>query len=103
MQAVELAVQQAAVELVMQMDTYRKELEALEVNADYVELYLDKNRALYELEVASDFGDAVIKTSQHILDRLQASLNYALTEARLAALQGQWLKSSPTHSTGRTE
>lgn len=103
LQAIELSIRHVALELLMQLDTLKKNLEALQISSDYSELYLDKNRALYELEVASDFGDAVIKVSQVILDRLQVSLDYALTEARLAALQGEWLEPSTTDSTGRNE
>ncbi len=92
LQMAELSIRQAAVELVMQLEALKADLEAQQVSADYSELYLDKNRALYELEVASDFGDAVVRVSSVILKKLETLLDYALTEAQLAALQGEWLK-----------
>lgn len=103
LQVTELSVRQAAVELVMQLETYKADLEAQQVSEDYTELYLDKNRALYELEVASDFGDATVRVSQVILKKLQTLLDYALTEARLAALQGEWLKPSSSQSISEGE
>ena len=51
LQMTELSIRQAAVELVMQLETLRADIEAQQVSADYSELYLDKNRDFYELEV----------------------------------------------------
>ena len=99
LQNAELSIRQLALELVMQLEVIKADLEAQQISADYSELYLDKNRALYELEVASDFGDATVRVSSVILNRLQSRLDYALTEARLAALQGEWLSSSASVQT----
>jgi outer membrane protein TolC len=89
LRAMELAVREQAAEQLLLLDSLKADLEALQISEDYGELYLDKNRALYELEVASDFGDAVVRVSRVILNLLRSELNYALAEARLAALMGK--------------
>ena len=89
MRLVELSVRQTAAELSIQLNTIKDELVTLEVSEDYGEFYLDKNRALYELEVASDFGDAMVRVSEVDYKKTKALLSYALIEAKLLALQGE--------------
>lgn len=86
---IELAVRESVMELVLKLETLKADLQAQQVSEEYGELYMDKNRALYELEVASDFGDAVVRVSKVILKKLQTKLDFLYTEAQLAALQGQ--------------
>ena len=76
-------------EQLLRLETLKADMEAQQVSEEYGELYMDKNRALYELEVASDFGDAVVRVSKVILKKLQTKLDFLATEAQLAALQGQ--------------
>jgi outer membrane protein TolC len=85
----ELAAREQATDLWLQLETLgvrRQELDALE---DYQELYLDRSRALYELEVTSDLGDAMTKTSEVRLAQAQAEFDLALTWARLDLLRGK--------------
>jgi len=86
---IELAVRESVMELVLKLETLKADMQAQQVSEEYGELYMDKNRALYELEVASDFGDAVVRVSKVILKKLQTKLDFLATEAQLAALQGQ--------------
>ncbi len=86
---IELAVRESVMELVLKLETLKADLQAQRVSEEYGELYMDKNRALYELEVASDFGDAVVRVSKVILKKLQTKLDFLYTEAQLAAIQGQ--------------
>ncbi|MBT8439758.1 MAG: TolC family protein [Gammaproteobacteria bacterium] len=86
---IELAVRESVMELVLRLETLKADMQAQQVSEEYGELYMDKNRALYELEVASDFGDAVVRVSKVILKKLQTKLDFLATEAQLAALQGQ--------------
>jgi len=86
---IELAVHESVMEQVLRLETLKADMEAQQVSEEYGELYMDKNRALYELEVASDFGDAVVRVSKVILKKLQTRLDFLATEAQLAALQGQ--------------
>lgn len=63
--------------------------EETQTRMDYRELYLDRSRALYEMEVSTDLGDAMIVSSQ--ARQRQADLEYRLllNWARLNALRGQ--------------
>jgi outer membrane protein TolC len=87
----ELAVRESVMELVLKLETLKADMQAQQVSEEYGELYMDKNRALYELEVASDFGDAVVRVSKVILKKLQTKLDFLYTEAQLASLQGKAL------------
>ena len=58
------------------------------VQDDYRELYLDRSRALYEMEVRTDLGDAMVQMSAVRLDRARAVFDWMLTRAQLAALSG---------------
>ena len=66
----------------------RRQLEALQVRGDYRELYLDRSRALYELEVKTDLGDAMTEISALRLDTAFAEFEWMTTQAELAALAG---------------
>lgn len=90
LQLVESSVRQAAVELLLELETLQADLQAQQVNSQFTELYLDKNRALYELEVASDYGDATVRVSNLMLKNTRTLLAFALAEFKLAALQGDW-------------
>jgi outer membrane protein TolC len=56
--------------------------------ADYRDLYLDLNRALYEQEVNADLGDAMVKTSEARLRSAQTEFSIATTWARIRLLTG---------------
>lgn len=70
------------------LHSLRAERQELMVRADYRDLYLDRSRALYELEVKTDLGDAMTQTSDVRLQ--QARVNYEITLAwgRVRALLG---------------
>ena len=54
--------------------------------ADYRELYLDRSRALYELEVKTDLGDAMVRDSEARLLSARTDFQLALAWERLDAL-----------------
>jgi outer membrane protein TolC len=56
---------------------------------DYRDQYLDRSRALYELEVKADLGDAMVQTSEARLQAARADFDMALAWARLDALLGK--------------
>jgi len=85
-----MEIRQLALELLLEIEQAKTDLDALGVNEDFIELYLDRSRALYELEVSSDLGDALARSSDVAYQKLKAKLAYALAEAKLAALQGNW-------------
>ncbi|WP_198263788.1 TolC family protein [sulfur-oxidizing endosymbiont of Gigantopelta aegis] len=55
---------------------------------EYRDLYLDRSRALYELEVTSDLGDAMVELSQAQLFKAQTFFELAVSWAKLDALLG---------------
>ena len=60
----------------------------IDVSLDYRELYLDKSRALYELEVTSDIGDAMVELTQAQLFKMQTVFDLAIAWAKLDSLLG---------------
>ena len=79
-----------------QLDNLRTQLAGLKVRGDYRELYLDRSRALYEMEVKADLGDAMTEISALRLDVAQAEFDWMMTQARLAALAGRLLPEEQT-------
>ena len=56
---------------------------------DYRELYMDRSRALYDLEVKTDLGDAMIQISEAHLRDAQQRFEMALLLAQLNLLAGE--------------
>lgn len=85
----ELTLRQQVLDLHLQLDQSRVELERLAVLADYRDLYLDRSRALYEMEVQADLGDAMVQTSSVRYQHAKALYDWMLAKARLDALAGE--------------
>lgn len=85
----ELTLRQEVQSLWEEINVLRAGREEMRTRMDYRELYLDRSRALYEMEVRTDLGDAMIVSSQ--ARQRQAELEYQLllNWARLNALRGQ--------------
>ncbi len=58
-------------------------------NIDYRDLYLERSRALYELEVTSDLGDAMVELTQAQLYKAQTFFDLAVSWAKLDSLLGE--------------
>ncbi len=71
------------------LHSLRARRQELAVRADYRDLYLDRSRALYELEVKSDLGDAMTQTSNVRLLQAQVDFEIALAWGRVRALLGR--------------
>lgn len=56
---------------------------------DYRELYMDRSRALYDLEVKTDLGDAMIEISESHLRNARQQFEMALVLAQLNLLAGE--------------
>ncbi|WP_078120778.1 TolC family protein [Thiosocius teredinicola] len=82
---------QEVLDLWLKLENLRVQLEGLAVRGDYRELYLDRSRALYELEVKTDLGDAMTEISAVRLDVARAEFDWMMTQARLQALSGKLL------------
>lgn len=84
----ELEVRQALLDLWLEIDTLRSQRQEADTLARYRELYLDRSRALYEMEVRADLGDALVRSTEARLRAAETEYAIALARARLDALLG---------------
>ena len=82
-------VRQDVLESWSDLQTLKIEGDRVEAAMDFRDLYLDRSRALYQLEVKTDFGDAMLRSHEAHLEELKNRFTIALTWARLEALLGQ--------------
>lgn len=68
----------------------QNERKAALARMDYRELYLDRSRAEYELEVTTDLGDAMAKSTEARQQLAEAEYGLLMTWAELDILQGRW-------------
>ena len=92
----EHVLRQQVLDLWLRLENLRIHLAGLGVRGDYRELYLDRSRALYDLEVKTDLGDAMTEISAVSLDVAQAEFDWMMTQAQLAALAGRLLPEEPS-------
>ena len=85
----EISIEQAVLQTWLELDALRIRLQEMEVAADYRELYLDRSRALYEMEVKTDLGDSMVKVSEALRNLKKVQFDIALAWARLEVLVGQ--------------
>ena len=98
----EFAAKQKALELWMAINTLKIKNEEVLAAMNFTELSLDKNRALYELEVQADLGYSMVLYSAAEREVVQTSFDIALAWAQLDALAGTLLssnKKTTNHST----
>lgn len=82
----EMQLRYNVLELWLQLQILKVQREAADAGRNYRELYLDRSRALYELEVNADLGDAMVRLTEAELAEVSAQFQMALTWARLDAL-----------------
>lgn len=87
-----LDLHQKALQAWLDRDRLRSDLQAIRVEGDYRDLYLDRSRALYELEVKTDLGDAMVRISDVRLKQAQALYAWAMNEATIKAMTGTLLE-----------
>ena len=87
-----LFVQQQVLELVLGLETLKIKHDEVSAAMEFTELSLDKNRALYELEVKSDLGDSMVKFSAAERKVAKTNFDIALAWAQIDALSGRLLK-----------
>jgi outer membrane protein TolC len=85
----ELEVRQSVLDLWLQVQTLHTQRQEMATLGEYRELDFDRSRTLYELEAASDLGDAMTMISEHRLLQAQTDFQLALSWARLDALVGR--------------
>lgn len=82
-------VRQQVLELWLQLDSLKVRREQRESEKWYRELYLDRSRALYELEVNADLGDSMVRYTEAERNATESDYETALAWARLNALLGR--------------
>lgn len=85
----ELEVRQSVLDLWLEIQTLQTRAKEFEALGEYRELDFDRSRSLYELEVASDLGDAMSKISEQRLIQARNQFELTLAWARLDALTGR--------------
>ena len=65
-------------QLWQQIPLLKTRLQQMQTQASYSELYLDRSRALYELEVKTDLGDAMVAMSDTNYQQAEAEFELAL-------------------------
>ena len=88
----QLQLRQEALEAWLERARLRSDIRAFGVQGDYRDLYLDRSRALYELEVKTDLGDAMTRITEVRVERMRALFDWAINEARIKALMGSLLE-----------
>ena len=89
--AYELGLRQQVLDLWLESDRLRVASEELDVTTDFRDLYLDRSRTLYELDLQSDLGDSMTQIADIQWQRAQNSYAILLLQARLKALAGDLL------------
>lgn len=88
LQETEYELRQQVLEQIMQLQTFDERQDESWAEQDYRELYLDRSRAIYEMEVKTDLGDAMVRLTEAELLAAQTRFETALAWARLDALAG---------------
>ena len=81
-------IEQQILELWLKISDLKRQFDDPDFTITYRDLYLDRSRALYELEVTSDLGDAMVKLSDAQLYKAQTVFELAIAWAKLDALVG---------------
>lgn len=79
-------VQQAVLETWLELESLLIQKQARDAQAKFRELYLDRARAVYEMELRSDLGDAMVELTNSNLQTARNHYQIALAWARLKAL-----------------
>ena len=87
----ENGLKQQVLELWMKIETLHIKHDEMKAAMNFAELSLDKNRALYELEVQADLGDSMVKYSAAERNLVKNDFSIALAWAQLDALSGKLL------------
>lgn len=99
----ELRLRQDVHALWEEIQVLRASREETRTRLDYRELYLDRSRALYEMEVNTDLGDAMVVSTAARYQQAQLDYRLLLSWARLNALQGRPLFAAHDDGAGEEE
>lgn len=85
----DMQVRQAALELWQEVYVLRAQQDQAFTTIDYRDLYLDRARALYQMDIRTDLGDSMVEFSAARLLQARTRYELALALARLDALRGR--------------
>jgi len=80
--------EQQILELWLKISNLKQQFSDPDFNIEYRDLYLERSRALYELEVTSDLGDAMVELTRAQLFKTQTVFELAVSWAKLDSLLG---------------
>ncbi|MEJ2106762.1 MAG: TolC family protein [Acidiferrobacteraceae bacterium] len=83
-----LKLRQNTLDLVQDLEVLDVRRKAAQVRGDYREMYLDRARALYEMEKEVSLGDAMTRMTEAQWMSMQVKFDLAMTWARIDALTG---------------
>ena len=86
---IELDIRQKIWDMTEEFALLKVQRQASDVFSSYRELYMDRSRALYDLEVKTDLGDAMIQISESHLRDARQTFQMALLLAQLNHLIGE--------------
>jgi outer membrane protein TolC len=86
--AYELALRQQVLDYWMELNQLRIAAEEISITADYRDLYLDRSRTLYELDLSSDLGDSMTQIADIQFQQAKNTYQIQLALAHLKALTG---------------
>jgi outer membrane protein TolC len=89
LQLIQDTVHQQLFDLLQALEVTRLEKNAARTRETYRDLYLDRSRALYEMEVRTDLGDAQAKLLEATWHSARADFTTTVTWAKLDALLGR--------------
>lgn len=89
---------QRLLELWLELGDLKVQRDQVQAEDAYRGLYLDRSRALYDLEVRTDLGDAMVETSAVRLKRAEVELRWRLVQAQLAAMTGDLIEADASGS-----
>jgi outer membrane protein TolC len=82
---------QRLLELWLELGELKIRRDQVRAQDEYRGLYLDRSRALYELEVKTDLGDAMTETSAVRYRQAEVRLRWLMAQAELRAMTGELL------------
>jgi outer membrane protein TolC len=90
--AYELALRQQVLDYWMELNQLRVAAEEIRITGEYRDLYLDRSRTLYELDLSSDLGDSMTQIADNQFQQAKNNYQIQLALAHLKALTGGLLQ-----------
>ena len=87
--AMKRQLRQQAIESWLKLKSLKSQQATIKVQEEYRELYFDRSQALYELELKSDIGDAMVQNTRIEYNKLKNIYLRAVTMAKLLLLMGE--------------